>query len=157
MSLNPTQRYTIVFPLFPICTPPLLCQRVVFVNTIKYGLLHVVEQPMVLIADQNFGTPAPTENGLFRANFKAVRFLRLRLQRAIVIAGSRTAVNQKGGAGYKRALVAHQQFRHICRLVRRTGPASGTLGKHILIEIPAGAVKLIQSQRPDGALTLRIR
>lgn len=53
---------------------------------------------------------------LFRANFKVARLLLLRPQRTIVIAGGRAAVNQKSGAGYERALAAHQQLRHIGHL-----------------------------------------
>ena len=49
----------------------------------------------------------------------------------------------------KRTFVAHEQLGHICHLVRCAGAADGTLGKHILVEVSARAVELVDSQRCD--------
>ena len=70
-----------------------------------------------------------------------------RLQRAIVVACSRSAVNQDGSSGNKCALAAHQQLCHIGDLIRCARTSSRTLCEHILVEIPAQAIELVQGQR----------
>lgn len=72
-----------------------------------------------------------------------------RFQRPIEIRGSCTAINEEISTGDESAFAAHQQFRHISHLIRCARTSSRALGKHILVEVPAGAVKLVDSQRCD--------
>ena len=61
------------------------------------------------------------------------------------IRGSRSAVDEEIGAGDKGSFSAHQQFRHIGYLIRRTRTSGRAFGKHILVEVSAGAVELVNS------------
>ena len=72
-----------------------------------------------------------------------------RPQGAIKIGCGSAVVDEEVCASNESSLVAHQQFRHIGYLVGRAGAAGGALGKHILIEIPAGALELINGKRCD--------
>lgn len=76
--------------------------------------------------------------------------LRVRLQRAVIVAGCSAAINEKSGAADKRTFVAHEQLGHICHLVRCAGAADGTLGKHILVEIATGTIEFVQRQWRDN-------
>lgn len=58
------------------------------------------------------------------------------LQRTIVVAGRGATVHQEGGAGDEGTLVAHEQLCHVGDLVGGAGAACGTLGEHVLVEIP---------------------
>ena len=68
--------------------------------------------------------------------------LNLWLQRAVVIAAGCSTVDQEGGAGDERSLVAHQKLGDICHLIRRARTARRALGEHVLVEISARAVPL---------------
>ena len=69
-----------------------------------------------------------------------------RLQRAIEVRSRGAAVNEEVGPSDKCSLIAHQQRCHIGHLICGTGPTSRALGKHILVEVAPGTVKLIQRQ-----------
>lgn len=72
--------------------------------------------------------------------------LSLRLQRTVKIRGRRSTINEKVRPCNEGSFAAHQQLCHIGHLVRRTGTSRRTPGKHIFVEIPARAVKLIDRQ-----------
>ena len=50
---------------------------------------------------------------------------------------------------FERSAYAHQKLGDVCDLIRRAVTARGTLGKHILIEVAARAVELVERKRRD--------
>ena len=74
---------------------------------------------------------------------------RLWLERAIVIARGRAAVDQECRAGDERAHVAHQERRYIRHFVRCAGPSRRAFGEHVFVKVPARAVELVNGERRD--------
>ena len=72
-----------------------------------------------------------------------------RAKRTIEIRRGGSAVYKKIGTGDEGSAVAHQQFGNISHLVCRAGTACRAFGKHILVEVAARTVKLVNGKRRD--------
>ena len=70
-------------------------------------------------------------------------------QRAVEVARGRAAVDEEGRARDERALVAHQKLGDVCDFVRRAGASRRALSEHVLVEVAARAVELVECQRRD--------